>query len=189
MEHVKESHCKETPGLGLSSDELTAKMEPFDSFWEGPANIEKGYASFFKFYKANYGKYLPVDRQAHILVISCGPGYFLNVLRHEGYQNIQGIDSGSDKVAYAVQKGLPAQEERAFEYLDAHKRMFDVIVCEQELNHLTKTEMVVFLNLCWESLKSEGNLVVHGLNGANPITGSEALAQNFERSTRSKLIE
>lgn len=26
---------------------LTAKIEPFDSFWEGPSNIEKGYTSLY----------------------------------------------------------------------------------------------------------------------------------------------
>ena len=30
--------------------QLTAKMEPFDSFWEGPTNIEKGYGTFYQFY-------------------------------------------------------------------------------------------------------------------------------------------
>jgi hypothetical protein len=38
----------------------------------------------------------------------------------------------------------------------------------------------MFLNLCWTSLKEDGTLIVHALNGANPITGAEALAQNFD---------
>jgi hypothetical protein len=36
------------------------------------------------------------------------------------------------------------------------------------------------LHLCWSKLKPEGTLIVHGLNGANPITGADALAQNFD---------
>ena len=39
--------------------ELTAKIEPFDSFWEAPDDIESGYHSFYLFYKDNYLKYLP----------------------------------------------------------------------------------------------------------------------------------
>ena len=69
----------------VSSNELSAKMEPFDSFWEGPQNIDKGYGSFYKFYKHNYLKRMPEDRNARILVISCGPGYFVNMLNKEGY--------------------------------------------------------------------------------------------------------
>jgi len=55
-----------------------------------------------------------------------------------------------------------------------------VIFCEQEINHLTKEEILIFLKLCWNNLKHHGTLVVHALNGANPITGAEALAQNFD---------
>jgi hypothetical protein len=45
---------------------------------------------------------------------------------------------------------------------------------------LTKDEMLLFLKLCWDNLCDNGILIVHGLNGANPITGAEALAQNFD---------
>ena len=81
-------------------DPLTAKIEPFDSFWEGPEDIEKGYDSFGKFYKANYLPYVPSNRSSGILVISCGPGYFVNMLKEEGYQNVIGIDSYQEKVQF-----------------------------------------------------------------------------------------
>jgi hypothetical protein len=45
---------------------------------------------------------------------------------------------------------------------------------------LTKDEIVMFLDLCWDRLAEEGTLIAHVLNGANPITGAEALAQNFD---------
>ena len=73
--------------------ELAAKIEPFDSFWEAPEDIEKGYASFYKFYQHNYLKYIPQDRTSRILVISCGPGYFVNLLNSKGYYSVLGIDS------------------------------------------------------------------------------------------------
>jgi 2-polyprenyl-3-methyl-5-hydroxy-6-metoxy-1,4-benzoquinol methylase len=160
--------------------ELTAKIEPFDSFWEAPEDIEKGYASFYQFYKWNYLKYLPHDRQAKILVISCGPGYFVNLLNKEGYHNVLGIDSSTDKVQYAQEKHLNCQVEEAFPFLATHVDQYDAIFCEQELNHLTKVEILAFLKLCQQSLREDGTLIVHVLNGANPITGAEALAQNFD---------
>jgi len=160
--------------------ELTAKIEPFDSFWEGPEDVEKGYASFFQFYKCNYLKSLPANKDAQILVISCGPGYFINLLSKEGYRNVLGIDSDPDKVNYARRRNLNCRVERAFAHLEDKKDYYDVIFCEQELNHLTKEELLVFLRLCWNALKPNGTLIVHGLNGANPITGAEALAQNFD---------
>jgi len=160
--------------------DLAAQIEPFDSFWEGPEDVEKGYEKFYQFYRHNYLKYIPTDRNARILVISCGPGYFVNMLAKHGYKNVVGIDSFESKVKYAQQRNLDCRVERAFPFLAARKEALDVIFCEQELNHLTKKEMLVFLRLVRESLTPGGTLIVHGLNGANPITGSEALAQNFD---------
>lgn len=160
--------------------ELTAKMEPFDSFWEAPENIQKGYYTFSQFYKYNYLKYLPPNKDANILAVSCGPGYFVNLLAKEGYTNVLGIDSDPSKIKYAQERGLNCQVEKAFTLLKDRKEHFDVIFCEQEINHLTKEEILIFLQLCSASLKRGGTLIVHALNGANPITGAEALAQNFD---------
>ena len=159
---------------------LTAQMEPFDSFWEGPEDVEKGYSSFGQFYRVNYLNDVPADKSSNILVVSCGPGYFVNLLNEEGYHRVLGIDSDGSKVAYAQRKQLNCQAVRAFDYLKTTDETYDVIICEQELNHLTKDEMVTFLRLCWEKMSANGTLIVHGLNGANPITGAEALAQNFD---------
>lgn len=165
----------------LKSEELAAQIEPFDSFWQAPKNIDKGYSQFYKLYKHNFLKYLPQSKESSILVISCGPGYFVNLLVKQGYSNILGIDSDSSKIQYALQRNLPCRAERACEFLqNGIGTHFDVIVCEQELNHLTKKEMLSFLGLCRERLKPGGTLVVYGLNGANPITAAENLAHNID---------
>jgi SAM-dependent methyltransferase len=163
-----------------SKTSLTAKIEPFDSFWEAPEDIEKGYSSFSKFYRGNYLKYINTNKQSRILIISCGPGYFVNLLTEEGYTNVLGIDSFPEKVKYAQQRNLNCRVEEAFPFLEHNKEPYDVIFCEQELNHLTKEEILSFLKLCRDNLHENGVLIVHGLNGANPLTGAEALAQNFD---------
>lgn len=160
--------------------QLSARMERFDSFWEGPDDIERGYTTLGRFYQANYLEHLPDDRSARILVISCGPGYFVNLLAEAGYGDVLGIDSCEEKVAYAVERGLNCRVATAFEALQSTDRPYDVIICEQELNHLTKEEMVTFLRLVWDKLAPGGRLLCHGLNGANPVTGAEALSQNFD---------
>ena len=73
--------------------ELSAKIERFDSFWEGPENVDKGYRALGQFYRVNYLKHVPANRDARLLIISCGPGYFVNLLNQEGYTNVLGIDS------------------------------------------------------------------------------------------------
>jgi SAM-dependent methyltransferase len=158
---------------------LTAKIEPFDTFWEAPEDIEKGYASFYQFYRKNYMAYIPSYKNASILVVSCGPGYFVNLLKEEGYHDVLGIDSDPEKVKYAKERGLNCKKADAFTFLGKDQRSYDAIFAEQEINHLTKEEIEAFLKLCRNNLREGGTLIVHSLNGANPITGSEALAQNY----------
>ena len=163
------------------SEQLAAQIEPFDSFWEGPEDVEKGYAKFEAFYRENYLKHVTKDKNARILVISCGPGYFVKMLAKEGYGNAYGIDSVTEKVEWASRHGLKCQAARAFEHLNEQPdSSLDMIFCEQELNHLDKKEILEFLALCKRKLRSGGGLICHALNGANPITGAEALAQNFD---------
>jgi 2-polyprenyl-3-methyl-5-hydroxy-6-metoxy-1,4-benzoquinol methylase len=160
--------------------ELTAKIEPFDSFWEAPEDIEKGYGKFATFYKHNYLKHFPADKNIKVLNISCGPGYMVNLLNQNGYLNVTGIDAMPDKVLWAQSRNLKCEDARAFDFLHKNQDAFDVIFCEQEINHLTKEEIVEFLYLCLKNLNSGGKLIIHSLNGANPIVGSENLALNFD---------
>jgi len=164
----------------LIDEELTARIEPFDSFWEAPKNVDKGYNSFGKFYRRNYLKYFPKRKKGSVLVISCGPGYMVNLLKNEGYEDVLGIDSDPEKIAYAKGRRLNCRVASCFAFLKHNDEPYDMIIAEQEINHLTKREIITFLGLCWDNLREDGTLVIHTLNGANPLTGSEAMAQNFD---------
>lgn len=161
-------------------EQLSARLEPFDTYWQAPEDVESGFSSFYSYYRANYLPYMPGDKAASILVISCGPGYLVNMLAEQGYTNVVGIDSDPDKVAYALKRDLNCSTEEAFPYLERSEELYDVIVPEQELNHLTLEEQLRFLDLCKERLRPGGYVFVYGLNGANPLVGSETLAQNID---------
>jgi 2-polyprenyl-3-methyl-5-hydroxy-6-metoxy-1,4-benzoquinol methylase len=179
--HVESaSRHRQQPLTSIRDEDLTAKIEPFDSFWEAPADIERGYRSFGKFYEHNYLSRVPADRQARILVISCGPGYFVNLLVNHGYQNVVGIDSFPEKVRRAQQRRLACRVARLFAFLNDNKEPYDLIFAEQEINHLTKREILAFLRECHGSLRPGGTLIIHSINGANPLTGSESRAGNFD---------
>jgi SAM-dependent methyltransferase len=159
---------------------LAARLEPFDSYWQAPADVEKGYQSFLAYYRANYTRHLPQDRAARILVISCGPGYLVNMLAKAGYTNVHGIDSDAGKIAHAQRHGLPCETADAFEFLERSAESWDSIIPEQELNHLTHAETIEFLQLCHRALRPGGGIVVYAMNGANPLVGSENLAHNID---------
>lgn len=160
-------------------EDLTARIEPFDSFWEAPSDIEKGYDSFARFYRRNYLTRIPQNRDARILVVSCGPGYFVQLLKDEGYRSVVGIDSTPRWIEWTQKRGLDCRAARVFEFL-RESGPYDVIFCEQEINHLTKSEILAFLGASQASLRPGGMLVVHSINGANPMTGSESRSGNFD---------
>jgi 2-polyprenyl-3-methyl-5-hydroxy-6-metoxy-1,4-benzoquinol methylase len=159
---------------------LAARLEPFDSYWQAPKDAEKGFKSFAAYYRSNYLPWMPADLSARVLVISCGPGYLLKLLQDRGFTAILGIDSDPAKIAIAQRKALPCQVAHAFEFLDAHAGQFDVIVPEQELNHLTLDETIDFLKRCRLALRPGGRIVVYAMNGANPLVGSENLSHNID---------
>ena len=159
---------------------LAARLEPFDSYWQAPADIEAGYSSFAAYYRANYLHHLPADKSTRILVVSCGPGYLVNVLAQAGYKSVVGIDSDPAKVEHAKRRNLPCEAAEAFPYLENCKEPFDVIIPEQELNHLTHEETIDFLKLCHAALRPGGRTIVYAMNGANPFVGAENLAHNID---------
>ena len=164
----------------VNSAELSARLEPFDSYWQAPDDIESGYGKFAAYYRNNYLRHLPADRHAHILVISCGPGYLIDVLRQEGYDNVIGIDSDPGKIEHARKRDLPCKVARGFEYLQDSEVLYDVIIPEQELNHLTMAETIPFLRLVRSRLKPNGRVIAYAMNGANPLVGSENLSHNID---------
>lgn len=160
---------------------LAARLEPFDSYWQAPEDVESGYKSFSAYYRANYLPHVPADRNARILVVSCGPGYLVDLLAKSGYKNVLGIDSDEAKVDHARRRGLPCEVAEVFPFLTLHhSEEYDCIIPEQELNHLTIEETIDFLRMCRAALRPGGRVIVYAMNGANPLVGSENLAHNID---------
>jgi SAM-dependent methyltransferase len=108
---------QETRPDSAASRKLSARLEPFDSYWQAPEDVEAGYSKFGAYYRANFLPHLPTDRDAAILVVSCGPGYLVKLLVDQGYRKVVGIDSDPAKVALAVKRGLDCRAQQAFPFL------------------------------------------------------------------------
>lgn len=178
-----ESDVERVDGIersGPRNRRLSARIEPFDSYWQAPEDVASGYQTFATYYRANFLPHLPSDREAPILVVSCGPGYLVDLLQQEGYHAVEGIDSDPEKIAHATARGLPCTTAEAFPFLGGQRPAYDTIVAEQELNHLTLDESKEFLELCRAALRPGGRVVVYAINSANPFVGSENRAQNID---------
>ncbi len=161
----------------------TAIHSPFSTFCEGPEDIEKGYHLFYLFHRRNYSKRIPKFKDSEILIVSCGVGYFQHFLNKLGYQNVKGIDSDPQKVEYGRKKGFVSECIDCFEYLEKTECKYDLIFAEQEVNHLTRDELIYFLNLCHLALKPKGKLIINAANCANPIISTEYLGNNIDHYT------
>ncbi len=105
-------------------------------------DLEDEYNFRKKIYELNYKSILPEDKNANILELGCGPGYFLKYLNELGYKNIQGVDISPEQLELAKKLGVSSYIVQAdiFDYLKSTKQKFDMICAFHLLEHLFKNE-------------------------------------------------
>ncbi len=133
----------------------------------------KGYKTIATAYGKLFKKFLPEKKDAFIIDVGCGPGYFLHFLNEEGYKdNSLGIDISQDQVDLCKEKGLEAYPYEALTYF---KRLrlggIDLVVMNDLLEHISKENIPELLREVHRSLAPEGKLLVKTLNMANPLGG------------------
>ena len=174
-----EQQTKVKPSHTCGRFQLTGKIHSWTTFCEGIPNIEEGFRYYDLLYRRNYTHLLPQDKNAEVLVTSAGVGYFVTFLNQMGFEKVIGVDSDQSKVEYARAKNFNVIRENAFDLLEDTDNMFDLIVAEQEINHLTKEELVVFLTRARKRLRDGGRLILNSTNYANPLTAIDHFAHNF----------
>lgn len=110
----------------------------------------------------------PTDRKSRILDIGCGHGALLYFLGQAGFQNIAGVDSSSEQVAFALRLGVPNVEAGdAFEFLRRQETdSVDVVSVVDVLEHLERQELFDLLIEIRRVLAPGGRCVGHVPNGA-----------------------
>ena len=132
---------------------------------------KKEYNNAFLQFELNYGNYIPLQKDAKILDIGCGTGHFLYYLEKKGYNNFLGIDISPQQINFCrknVSKHVEIAD--AFEFLKDKKNIYDAIVANDLLEHIPKGEIIKFLKLTNEALKSEGVFCMKTPNMGNPFT-------------------
>jgi len=129
-----------------------------------------------KYYRLNYRRHLPADKNARILDVGCGMGQFLEFLRAEGYANCAGIDRGDEAVQYGLARHLAVEKADALEHLSRHRDSYDAIVLNDLVEHFTKPELFDLIGACHDALRAGGVILIKTVNAANPILGAHSLA-------------
>jgi O-antigen chain-terminating methyltransferase len=96
---------------------------------------------------------------APVLDIGCGRGIFLQLLSEAGIDAI-GLDHSDEAVALCRQKGFQVHRENAQVYLGRNPGKFGGIFCSHVIEHMAYDDALAFLQLCHDSLRNDGVLVL-----------------------------
>lgn len=126
----------------------------------------------FKFWKYYFFEYLPDEKNVKILDAGCGNGGFVYWLIEQGYPNSYGIDISDEMIE--IGKSLNIKnliKADLFDHLNETKNYYELIFCRDVLEHLNKKEIVDIFNLFYDSLKTNGKLIIQVPNGYSPNYG------------------
>ena len=141
------------------------------------------YDLYARYFRKNYLVHMPEDKCASILDVGCGGGHFLYFVRQAGYQNAMGIDVSPECVELCRSMGLRAEARDAFSYVREREEMFDLIVCNDVLEHLSTDRGIELCRLALGALKPRGRLIVKVPNMACPVTGCRCRFIDFTHKT------
>lgn len=130
----------------------------------GPDRFE----SYERHYLSSYLPLLPPDKNARILDVGCGLGFFLYFLKRQGYVNHNGIDIGKEQIDFCSREVTEHVEIVADtrSYLALHRSTYDAIVINDVLEHLADDELLPILEATRGALSIDGKLIVSVPNAA-----------------------
>ena len=126
--------------------------------------VQKWTAAYSWFFR----RWLPTDKGVRILDVGCGGGQFLAVLRHLGYQSLAGVDISDQQVGVAKQAGFDVETGNAITFLSEHRGVYDLITGIDIMEHLTKEEVMDFLEKAHAALRPGGRIVLQMPNPNSP---------------------
>ncbi len=182
MDIKKELYNKyiSTGQAGAHSEVLDAGINPF-----------KGQAPYVeKIIK----KYLPKDKQAHILDLGCGHGTYLYFFKKWGYTNLKGIDMSSEQVDLAHRLQIKeVQLGDINEWLQKSQEPADLVLLMDIIEHLPLSLIYETVNQIYRLLRPGGTLLIHvpnaeGLFGMRIRYGDLTHERAFTQSSIRQLL-
>lgn len=155
------------------------KQRIYDSYVSngfGGSHDVKKYERQRKYFKLNYLRFMPHNKDAKILELGCGMGEFYYFCKKEGYINYEGIDASKENIAY-IKEHLGAESKvslgNMFEYLSNDKLGgYDAVILNDVIEHLTKPEIFRVLDLVYANLNTNGVFLIKTPNMANPFVSA-----------------
>lgn len=120
----------------------------------------------FPAWKYYFYEFLPDNKSAIILDAGCGYGGFVFWLQELDYKDTAGIDLSKELITIGKSIGIKNIIQRdIFEQLKQNENKYDVIICRDVLEHLTKDQVFEIFGLFFHALKPTGKLILQVPNG------------------------
>ena len=133
-----------------------------------PAHILK----LHRYFRRTTEHLLPRDRDARILEIGCGMGFYLMLLRDLGFRNIEGIDIDRGQVQGCRDRGLNvALVEDSAAYLKDRPESYDLILAFDLLEHLVPDRALELCGRVFDGLKKGGRFLSTVPNASSALAG------------------
>jgi 2-polyprenyl-3-methyl-5-hydroxy-6-metoxy-1,4-benzoquinol methylase len=120
-------------------------------------------------------KYMPImvsiPHDADVVDLGCGAGQMMEFLQLQGFSQVRGIDISSEQIEIARSRGLNAEIQDAFAFLETHKDSLDVLVALDFFEHFSKSELLELMRLIQGALRPGGHLLLQTPNGQGLFPG------------------
>lgn len=146
----------------------------YESYASGFKNVSLDFdpvatAKWGKAYNWYLRKWLPEYKDAAIIDLGCGDGKLLYFFKQRGYTNVSGVDISPEQVKLARNVITTVTEGNLLEFLQANPNKFDLITGLDIVEHLTKEEVVQFLDECQRALCHNGRIILQTPNANSPF--------------------
>lgn len=128
-----------------------------------------GFGRYAKAYRWHLRGWLPENKQAKILDVGCGYGRMLQFFSKRGYTDVTGVDMSPEQIEFARTIHPNVVQANALEFMGGHEEQFDMILAVDLIEHLTKDQILQFLDLSHRALKPGGQLIIQTPNADSPF--------------------
>lgn len=156
------------------------KQRVYDSYISngfGDAHsLKKEFDISNRYFKKNYLRFMPNDKEKKILELGCGMGQFYYFCKQNRYFNYEGIDVSKENIDF-IKENIDSSAKVAvidiMEYLEkAGEEIVDVVIFNDVIEHLTKEEIITTLDGIHKVLKKNGIVMIKTPNMANPYVNT-----------------
>lgn len=128
------------------------------------------YERRINFYKKRFRKYLPINKDAEILDIGCGEGFFLYFMDKIGYKNLYGVEKSPEQIEVLnkVSQKATIFNQDIFNFFQDNTKKYDLVLLDNVLEHFNKNEIFMILESIHNILTDKGMLIIDVPNGGSP---------------------